>query len=86
MDGDVKTTARISHLLSALPESVHAVMAFHDREHAYLPGWEVPKIQKEYFTSHKGFISDYISELFHTELRRRNYTNNNDRIFLKKGG
>ena len=81
MDGDVETTARISHLLSALPESVRNDMAFHDRWNAYLPGWEVPKMQKEYFTSHLGFISDYISELFHTGLRKRNYTDKYDLYF-----
>ena len=78
LDGDVETTARISHLFSPLPESVRNDMAFHDRWHAYLPGWEVPKMQKEYFTSHLGFISDYLSEIFHSQLRRRNYTDKYD--------
>ncbi|MGE0827267.1 MAG: protease Lon-related BREX system protein BrxL [Candidatus Binatia bacterium] len=81
LDGDVETTARISHLFVALPESVRNDMAFHDRWHAYLPGWEVPKMQPDYFTTHMGFIADYIAEIFHSELRRRNYTDAYDRFF-----
>lgn len=81
LDGDVETTARISHLFVALPEAVRNDMAFHDRWHAYLPGWEVPKMQPDYFTTHMGFIADYIAEIFHSELRRRNYTDAYDRFF-----
>ena len=79
MDGDVETTARISHLFAALPESVRQRHGFHDRWHAYLPGWEMPKMQPDYFTAHMGFIADYMAEIFHTELRRRNYTDIYDR-------
>ena len=81
LDGDVETTARISHLFNALPESIRNDMAFHDRWHAYLPGWEMPKMQPDYFTAHLGFIADYIAEIFHIELRRRNYTDTYDRFF-----
>lgn len=81
IDGDVETTARISHLFNVLPESIRNDMAFHDRWHAYLPGWEIPKMQTDYFTSHLGFISDYIAEIFHNELRKRNYTDIYDRYF-----
>ena len=81
LDGDVETTARISHLFAALPETVRNDMAFHDRWHAYLPGWEMPKMQPDYFTWHLGFISDYLAEIFHTQLRPRNYTDIYDRYF-----
>jgi len=81
IDGDVETTARMSHLFNVLPESIRNDMAFHDRWHAYLPGWEIPKMQVDYFTSHLGFISDYLAEIFHNELRRRNYTDLYDRYF-----
>ena len=70
LDGDVETTARISHLFNALPEAIRNDMAFHDRWHAYLPGWEMPKMQPDYFTWHLGFIADYIAEIFHTQLAR----------------
>lgn len=81
IDGDVETTARVSHLFNVLPESIRNDMAFHDRWHAYLPGWEIPKMQTDYFTEHLGFISDYIAEIFHNELRRRNYTDLYDNYF-----
>jgi ATP-dependent Lon protease len=81
LDGDVETTARISHLFNALPDSIRNDMAFHDRWHAYLPGWEIPKMQTDYLTSHMGFIADYIAEIFHNELRRRNYADAYDRHF-----
>ena len=81
MDGDVETTARVSHLFAALPETVRHDMAFHDRWHAYLPGWEMPKMQPGYFTNHIGLIADYLAEIFHTQLRGRNYTDAYDRYF-----
>lgn len=81
LDGDVETTARISHLFAALPDTIRHDMAFHDRWHAYLPGWEIPKMQPDYFTAHMGFIADYLAEIFHKELRRRNYTDAYDRWF-----
>ena len=81
IDGDVETTARISHLFTPLPDTIRNDMAFHDRWHAYLPGWEMPKMQPDYFTAHLGLISDYIAEIFHAELRQRNYTDVYDRHF-----
>lgn len=81
LDGDVETTARISHLFNALPETIRNDLAFHDRWHAYLPGWELPKMQPDYFTYHMGFIADYLAEIFHTELQRRNYTDSYDSLF-----
>jgi ATP-dependent Lon protease len=63
------------------PDGVRNDMAFHDRWHAYLPGWELPKMQPGYFTSHLGFIADYIAEIFHNELRSRSYADLYDRFF-----
>jgi ATP-dependent Lon protease len=81
IDGDVESIMRTSHLFSALPETVRDDPAFHDRWHAYLPGWEVPKLRPDYFTTHLGFIADYIAEIFHNGLRVRNYTDAYDRWF-----
>ena len=69
----METRARTSHLFTPFPETIRYDMAFHDRWHAYLPGWELPKMQPEYFTNHLGFIVDYMAEIFR-ELRKRNYT------------
>ena len=36
--------------------------AFMDRIHAYLPGWDVPKISRDILTDHFGLVSDFLSE------------------------
>ena len=56
-------------------------MAFHDRWHAYLPGWEVPKMQSDYFTWHPGFISTTSPKAFTLSFALRNYTDIYDRHF-----
>jgi ATP-dependent Lon protease len=81
IDGDVESIARVSHLFSALPDSIRNDMAFHDRWHGYLPGWEIPKMQTAYFTDHLGFISDYIAEIFHEGLRNKNFADAHERFF-----
>ena len=81
IDGDVESIARVSHLFSALPDSIRNDMAFHDRWHGYLPGWEIPKMQTAYFTDHLGFISDYIAEIFHEGMRNRNFADAHERYF-----
>jgi ATP-dependent Lon protease len=48
-------------------------MAFIDRLHFYLPGWEVPKMRNEHFTDHYGFVVDYLAEALR-ELRKLNFT------------
>lgn len=42
--------------------------AFMDRIHAYLPGWDVPKISKDLLTDHFGLVSDFLSECW-SQLR-----------------
>ena len=48
-------------------------MAFIDRIHFYLPGWEIPKMRNEFFTDHYGFVVDYLAEALR-ELRKLNFT------------
>ena len=43
--------------------------AFMDRIHAYIPGWDVPKLDPTYFTDHFGFVSDFLAEVW-SRLRR----------------
>lgn len=81
LDGDVETIARTAHLFLPFPDTVRNDMAFHDRWHAYLPGWEMPKMQPGYFTVHLGFIADYIAEIFHHALRPRSFADAYDRYF-----
>lgn len=85
IDGDIDALLQTSHLFAPLPETVRDDDAFHDRWHAYLPGWEMPKLVPELFTSHLGFIADYIAEVFHNVLRPLNYTDVYDRHFTFGG-
>ena len=75
IDTDMKAKApapRYRHLFEPLPEEIGTDTAFLDRIHAYLPGWEMPKIQPENYAQGYGFITDYLAEIF-ARLRRRNY-------------
>ncbi len=76
----VEVMVRSSHLFTPLPEVIREDMAFLDRLHFYLPGWEVPKMRVEFFTNHYGFVVDYLAEALR-ELRRHNYTEMADRYF-----
>lgn len=76
----VEVMVRSSHLFIPLPEVIREDMAFLDRIHFYLPGWEVPKMRIEYFTDHYGFVVDYLAEALR-ELRRHNFTEMIDRYF-----
>jgi ATP-dependent Lon protease len=67
---DVEHQQRVSHLLGPLPPEMRDDTAFMDRIHAYLPGWDVPKIDKELLTNHFGLVSDFWSECM-SQLRRQ---------------
>jgi len=67
---DIEHQQRISHLFGPLPQEMRDDTAFMDRIHAYLPGWDVPKIDKELLTDHFGLVSDFLSECM-THLRRQ---------------
>jgi ATP-dependent Lon protease len=55
-------------------------MAFIDRIHFYLPGWEIPKMRNDLFTDHYGFVVDYLAEALR-EMRKHNFTEIIDRNF-----
>jgi ATP-dependent Lon protease len=61
-DVDVEHQQRIGHLFGPMPPEMRNDTAFMDRIHAYLPGWDVPKISKELLTDHFGLVSDFLSE------------------------
>jgi ATP-dependent Lon protease len=69
-DVDVEHQQRISHLFGPLPPEMRDDTAFMDRIHAYLPGWDVPKLNPSLFTEHFGMVSDFLSECF-TQLRNQ---------------
>ncbi|MGB5984475.1 MAG: BREX system Lon protease-like protein BrxL [Desulfobacterales bacterium] len=68
-DVDVEHQQRIGHLFGPMPPEMRDDTAFMDRIHAYLPGWDVPKISKELLTDHFGLVSDFLSECM-SRLRR----------------
>jgi ATP-dependent Lon protease len=63
--------SRYEHLFAVLPSELQDT-AFLDRIHAYLPGWEMPKIRPDNYALGYGFMTDYLAEIF-AELRRRNF-------------
>lgn len=68
----VDTLVKTSHLLAPFPEAM-IDSAFFDRFHAYIPGWEIPKMRPEFFTNQYGLITDYLAE-FMREMRKRNFS------------
>lgn len=61
-DVDVEHQQRIGHLFEPMPPEMRNDTALMDRIHAYLPGWDVPKMSRELFTDHFGLVSDFLSE------------------------
>src|SRR5487761_1728178 len=68
------------HLFEPMPEVIRDDMAFIDRLHCYLPGWEIPKMRNDLFTDHYGFVVDYLAEALR-EMRKHNFTEVIDRHF-----
>lgn len=75
----VESLVKTSHLLAPFPE-VMIDSAFFDRFHAYVPGWEIPKMRPEFFTNQYGMIVDYLAE-FLREMRKRNFADAIDKWF-----
>jgi len=65
---DVEHQQRIGHLFGPLPQEMRDDTAFMDRIHAFVPGWDFPKLNKSYFTNHFGLVSDFLAECW-TRLR-----------------
>ena len=63
LDVEVEQQQSIGHLLSPLSADMRDDTAFMDRLHAYVPGWDFPKLNpQEHFTNHFGLVSDFLSE------------------------
>lgn len=76
----VEVMVQSSHLFAPMPDVIRDDMAFIDRLHYYLPGWEIPKMQNDLFTNHYGFVVDYLAEAL-KEMRKHNFTEVIDRYF-----
>ena len=62
--------SEVHDLFQPLPKEFD--LAVQDRFACYLPGWEMPKNSSEFLTSHYGFITDYLAEAFHYQLKQTN--------------
>ena len=63
LDVEVAHQQRVGHLFSPLAADMRNDTAFMDRIHAYVPGWDFPKLNpNEHFTNHFGLVSDFLSE------------------------
>ena len=75
----VESLVKTSHLLAPFPEAM-IDSAFFDRFHAYIPGWEIPKMRPEFFTNRYGLIVDYLAEFFR-EMRKRSFSDSIEKYF-----
>lgn len=71
---------RTTNLFEPFPEAFNNDSAFFDRIHAYLPGWETPKLRSSLFTKQYGLISDCFSEFCHA-MRKYDFTNSFSEYF-----
>ena len=76
---NVSSLVKTSHLLSPFPEAM-IDSAFFDRFHAYIPGWEIPKMRPEFFTNEFGLITDYLAEYLR-EMRKRSFADAINKYF-----
>ena len=75
----VESLVKTSHLLAPFPEAM-IDSAFFDRFHAYVPGWEIPKMRPEFFTNQYGMIVDYLAEYLR-EMRKHSFADAIDKWF-----
>lgn len=61
-DVDVEHQQRVGHLFGPLPPEMRNDTAFMDRIHAYIAGWDIPKMESALYTDHFGLVSDFLSE------------------------
>ncbi len=71
---------RTTNLFEPFPEAFNNDSAFFDRIHAYLPGWETPKLRSALFTKRYGLISDCFAEFCHA-MRKYDFTNSFSEYF-----
>jgi ATP-dependent Lon protease len=76
----IDVMVQTGHLFAPMPDIIRDDMAFIDRIHFYVPGWEIPKMRNELFTNHYGFVVDYLAEALR-DMRKHNFTEIIDRYF-----
>lgn len=76
----VDVMVQSSHLFDPMPGVIRDDVAFLDRIHYYLPGWEMPVMRNELFTDHYGLVIDYLAEALR-EQRKANFSEALDHHF-----
>lgn len=76
----IDVMVQTGHLFAPMPDTIRDDMAFIDRLHFYVPGWEIPQMRNQLFTDHYGFVVDYLAEALR-EMRKHNFTEIIDRHF-----
>lgn len=72
LDLDLEQQQKVGHLLGPMPPEMRDDTAFMDRLHAYVPGWDFPKVNPtEHLTDQFGLVSDFLSECW-SRLRSSN--------------
>src|SRR3954468_19271038 len=71
---DVQHQQRVGHLFGPMPPEMRNDTAFMDRIHCYLPGWDIPKMNKDLYTDQFGLVSDVLAECF-SRLRSQSRVN-----------
>ncbi|MEM1558276.1 MAG: protease Lon-related BREX system protein BrxL [Thermoproteota archaeon] len=79
IDYDIPELLSIAHLFLPFPPEMQDA-AFFDRFHAYIPGWEIPRMRSELLTDHYGFVVDYFAWILR-ELRRLSFATAIDEYF-----
>ncbi len=81
-DVDVEQQQRIGHMLSPLPKEMRDDTAFHDRIHAYAPGWDFPKLNPDnHLTNHFGLVCDFLSECWNQSRQSSRLSALQNRVF-----
>ncbi|MCD4722906.1 MAG: BREX system Lon protease-like protein BrxL [Desulfobacula sp.] len=85
IDHSIEQLVRSSDHDLFLPLPKEFDLAVMDRFACYLPGWEIPKNTTAYLTNNYGFITDYLAEAFHYQLKHVNkYEEVSSRVNLGK--
>jgi ATP-dependent Lon protease len=79
LNQSVENLVKTGHLFAPFPEEM-IDSAFFDRMHAYLPGWEIPKMKPEFLTNRYGLIVDFLAEYFR-EMRKRSFADALEPLF-----
>lgn len=78
-----KPHGKYRHYLEPLPAKL-IDSAFFDRFHAYLPGWEIPKITNASIATGYGFVTDYFGEAL-VRLREESFADRAAKVPMHPG-